>query len=118
VVIADSTRIEDADYRLHWAGETLQHYGKELSDAETTGEYVGICKLSRNYVGLFRQMMINYINEEDYNCWWEDVIYRSVESGSTVYINDIADKFWAEVDYIEDYQRIIDFFGNGRQVGR
>ncbi|EIC23436.1 phosphocholine cytidylyltransferase family protein [Thiorhodovibrio frisius] len=114
VVIADSSRIQDADYRLSWSDGLLRRYGKELTDEETTGEYVGICTLNRRYVGVFKQMMIEWINQEDYNCWWEDVIYRTVESGAKVHIQDIAGQFWAEVDYIEDYQRITDFVaGNG-----
>jgi choline kinase len=51
---------------------------------------------------------------EDYNCWWEDVIYRTVDAGEDVHIKDIAGRFWAEVDYIEDYERIKVFVRNSR----
>lgn len=109
LMIADSTRIQDADYRFRWFENLLEGYGKDLSDADTTGEYVGICRISGSYVGNFKQMIVEAINEEDYGRWWEDVIYQTIESGSEVHIKDIAGKFWAEVDYIEDYQRILEF---------
>jgi len=109
VMIADSTRIQDADYRFKWSGDLLQCFGKDLSDADTTGEYVGICRLSGDYIPIFRQKIVEAINEEDFGCWWEDVIYRLVGTGTQVFVKDIAGKFWAEVDYIEDYQRIKDF---------
>lgn len=109
VLLSDSTRIEDADYRFRWEDNELRKYGKELSNDETTGEYVGIAKLKKEHILPFRQGVIDAVSTEDYNCWWEDILYRTVDQGEKVYINDIAGKFWAEVDYIEDYQRIKDF---------
>jgi len=75
----------------------------------TTGEYVGIAKLKKEDVMPFRQSVIDAVATEDYNCWWEDILYRTVDQGEKIYINDVAGKFWAEVDYIEDYQRIKKF---------
>jgi len=109
VLLSDSTRIEDADYRFQWQGNLLKKYGKELSNKETTGEYVGIAKLKKEDILPFRQSIIDAVSTEDYQCWWEDILYRSIGEGKDIYIHDIAGQFWAEVDYIEDYQRIKDF---------
>ena len=109
VLLSDSTRIEDADYRFQWQGNLLKKYGKELSNQETTGEYVGIAKLKKQDILPFKQNVIDAVASEDYHCWWEDVLYRTIDQGAEVYIHDVAGKFWAEVDYIEDYQRIKDF---------
>lgn len=106
VMFSDSTRIVGADYRFAWEGDRLLRYGKALTDKETTGEYVGIGKLRGADIELFRQRVIDAVAAEDYDCWWEDIIYRTVGQGDTVFVNDIAGKFWAEVDYIEDYERI------------
>ncbi len=106
VMLSDHTRIADADYRFNWEGELLKKYGKELSNSETTGEYVGIGKIRGSEVDIFRQHVIDAVEAEDYNCWWEDIVYRTIEKNEKVYINDIAGCFWAEVDYIEDYERI------------
>jgi len=109
VMLSDSTRIDDADYRFNWEGELLKKYGKELTNLQTTGEYVGIGRIDQAYLDVFRQNVIDAVATEDYQCWWEDVIYRTVDKGDEVYINDIAGNFWAEVDYIEDYERIKQF---------
>ena len=111
-MLSDSTRIEDADYRFTWEGELLKKYGKELTNEQTTGEYVGIGILNSKDVISFKQRVIDAVSNEDYNCWWEDIIYRTVEDGQNVYVNDIAGIFWAEVDYIEDYERIKEFMRN------
>ena len=112
LMLSDSTRIEDADYRFTWEGELLKKYGKELTNEQTSGEYVGIGILNSKDMITFKQRVIDAVSNEDYNCWWEDIIYRTVEDGQNVYINDIAGIFWAEVDYIEDYERIKEFVKN------
>lgn len=109
LMLSDSTRIEDADYRFTWEGELLKKYGKELTNEQTTGEYVGIGILNTKDMIPFKQRVIDAVSSEDYNCWWEDIIYRTVENNENVYVNDIAGVFWAEVDYIEDYERIKSF---------
>ena len=109
VMLSDSTRIEDADYRFNWRGNKLLKYGKELSNEETTGEYVGIGKLAIKDVKIFKQRVEQFIEDGDYNCWWEDVIYRLIDNNEDIYIKDVAGIFWAEVDYIEDYKRIMEW---------
>ncbi len=110
VMFCDSSRIEDADYRFFWQDNLLQKYGKELSNKETTGEYIGIGKLNPGDVGKFKQRVVAHVEaEEDYHCWWEDVIYRLIDEKESVYVKDIAGNFWAEVDYIEDYERILEY---------
>jgi choline kinase len=84
-------------------------YGKELSDADTSGEYVGIGKIRGKEQWEFKQRVIDYVNKEDYNCWWEDALYRRIGEGKEVFVQDISGLFWAEVDYIEDYHRIQEF---------
>lgn len=108
-VLADSFRIDQADYRLYWEDNVLKKYGKELTNQETSGEYVGVARLNRGYLVEFRQNVIDHIAKENYNYWWEDVIYRTIESGSVVNVKDVYGKFWAEIDYIEDYQRILSY---------
>jgi choline kinase len=109
LMLGDSTRIEEADYRFNWKQNSLKKYGKDLSNEETTGEYVGIGRLNKKDLAEFRQQVNDAIMTEDYHCWWEDIIYRSIDQGKEVYIKDMANNFWAEVDYIEDYERIKQF---------
>lgn len=87
----------------------LKRYGKQLTNEETTDEYVGIGRINKGDITVFKQNTIDAISAEDYNCWWEDIIYRTVDEGQNVYVNDIAGIFWAKVDYIEDYERIKKF---------
>ncbi len=110
LMLADSSRIHEADYRFQWTPEeTLRKYGKTLEDAETTGEYVGIGKLGGRSLWDFKQRVIDLVNDQEYGCWWEDAIYRTVDEEKQVFVRDVKGLFWAEVDYIEDYARIQDY---------
>lgn len=107
--LSDSTRIENADYRFYWESDRLLKFGKELSNEETTGEYVGIAKIEKKDIKIMKAQLEYLVDKGEYNMWWEDVFYSLVETGKPIYIEDIQGSFWAEVDFIEDYNRILDY---------
>jgi len=108
VMLGDTTRIEDADYRFNWDNGRLLKYGKDLSVEETTGEYVGFAKVSGFGVTKFKSKLSELISKQEHGMWWEDVIYKLADDDHHVHVIDIKGTFWSEIDYIEDYQRIIE----------
>lgn len=112
--LADSSRIEDADYRFQWEDNVLKKYGKELSNEETTGEYVGIGKIDKKFIMKFMAKMDEMINSQQSSKWWEDILYSFIGTGIDVYVKDIKGIFWAELDYIEDFQRIEQYLGQDK----
>ncbi len=108
LLLSDETRKEEGDYKLKYTNGILEKYGKELTGDDITGEYVGIAKLNRNYVPVFKKQLLKMIDEQKHGLWWENVLYE-LSHEQSVYVQNVEGKFWAEVDYIEDYQRILDF---------
>lgn len=108
LLLADSTRTIDADYRFKYEDKILIKYGKDLSVEDTTGEYVGIGMISKEHVGLFKSNLEKMINNQEHSFWWENILYHNMDS-LKVNVEDVKPFFWAEVDYIEDYKRIKDF---------
>lgn len=106
VLFADSSRIREADYRFAWKDGLLTKYGKELSDAETDGEYIGIGVIRAPFVTRFKQRMLDMVARQQHGVWWENVLYSFVGE-EPVHVEDVHGRFWAEVDYIEDYERIL-----------
>ena len=51
-------------------------------------------------------MLHTLMEAEQYTSWWEDVLYQ-LSTDYDVFVRDVAGHFWAEVDYIEDYERIM-----------
>ncbi len=108
ILFADETRKEEADYKFYYENNRLLKYGKELQGGDITGEYIGIAKFDQSFIPLFLDKMELMINEQKHSLWWENVLYEFCKERD-VYVRDIKGKFWAEVDYIEDYERILRF---------
>ena len=110
VMFADSSRKEEADYKFKFENGVLLKYGKELEGDDISGEYVGIGRFSKDFLKEFIVQLEKMINEQQHSVWWENVVYE-ISKQKDIYINDVKGMFWAEVDYIEDYERILNFRG-------
>ena len=108
VMLADSSRKEEADYKFYYEDNRLLKYGKELTGTDITGEYVGIAKMNKDFVSVFTKKLEEMIEAQEHSVWWENVLYSMIGMRD-ILVHDIAGNFWAEVDYIEDYQRISEF---------
>ena len=114
VMLADSSRIEGADYRFRFEGEQIVGYGKEIPDAETHGEYVGIAGVRASFLPRFKQRLDELIDRQDTGKWWEDVLYSYIPEGVPIRYRDVAGIFWAELDCVEDYHRILSWMAKNR----
>ncbi|HWE86986.1 MAG TPA: phosphocholine cytidylyltransferase family protein [Terracidiphilus sp.] len=118
VLFYDTSRCEDADYRFQCEGDRLVNYGKHLSLGDTSGEYIGCARLDRAFVPAFLSRLDQLIGSQQHGKWWEDVLY-SFSSERKIIARDIGGAFWGEVDYIEDYTRIMTFYkALSRETGR
>lgn len=108
VLFSDSSRKEEADYKFYFEDNQLIKFGKELEGEDISGEYVGIAKIKKGFLPDFIARLEQLIREGKHSMWWEDVLYSYVGE-KKIYVKDIKGKFWAEVDFIEDYERILKF---------
>lgn len=115
VMFADSSRKEEADYKFKYEGGRLLKYGKELKGDDISGEYIGIGKFSPQFIPVLQRQMEKMINAQKHGVWWENIIYELSEK-SFVFVEEIMGLFWAEVDYIEDYERILKHRGFEAQI--
>lgn len=108
VLFSDETRKEEADFKLFYKDGKLIDYGKELELERTTGEYIGVVTFKKDFLETFKNNMEKMIKEKKYSMWWENILYELIGKQDINVIN-VQNKFWAEVDYIEDYERILKF---------
>lgn len=106
VVLVDRSRADSGDYFFQIEDGCIAAYGKELSREERNCEYVGLAKLRASFLPGFQERMDKCVEDEIYNLWWENVLYHYIEEFS-VYALDVDGRFWGEIDYIEDYVRIL-----------
>ena len=73
---------------------------------DITGEYVGIALLRKEIQPWFMERLGEMIGRQEHSVWWENVLYSAIGEQS-IHVKDIHPLFWGEVDYIEDYNRIV-----------
>lgn len=109
-LIADSSRTDavKGDYFfMHKDGKLLGH-GKGMEQSKITAEYVGIAKISGGYIPKFKGQLESLISTQNANMWWEDVLYSQI-GAQDIYVMDINGLFWMEIDYIDDYYKILEY---------
>lgn len=106
IMLGDKTRVDVGDYFFKCKNDKIIDYGKDLDLTNRTCEYVGIAKISKEFMPEFIQNLDYLIKDEDYNLWWENILY-SLSDRKDIHVKDVEGKFWGEVDTIEDYDRIL-----------
>ena len=112
VMLADSTRIDNADYRFGFSGNQINRFGKHLPNHETDGEYVGIVRIDQSFIKTFKQALEEMITSGKSNIWWEDVLYSFIEKRIPINYFDVAGTFWSEVDTLQDYNYLKNWIKN------
>ena len=116
VMLSDCTRIEDADFRFGVQGNRILKTGNQLSNEETDCEYVGIVRIDRSFVHVFRKRLERMIELGDFRNWWEGVLYEFIDDGIDVFHKDVEGAFWTEVDHLGDYHRLTTWVASNRSV--
>lgn len=112
LMLCDKTRAETGDYFFHLENGYITEYGKEMAPENRDCEYVGITLIRSSFLPVFLAHLDQLIWQENYGMWWEDALYAACES-HPIRALDVEGHFWSEIDYIEDYQRILDHLGMG-----
>lgn len=106
VMLSDVTRVDVGDYFFRTENGRIVAYGKELTRENRDCEYVGLAKIKSSFLDGFKARIEQCIEDELYAMWWENVLYN-YSMKYPVYALDVNGCFWGEIDYIEDYERIL-----------
>jgi len=104
VMLMDTSK--GMDYLFKCEGTRLTNHGKELDDF--TGEYVGIAKIRQDFLNKFLGRLEILIERQQHNLWWENVLYSFINEFQ-INVKDVSNMFWSEIDFIEDYNRIVEY---------
>lgn len=114
VMLCDSTRVEAGDYLFRTQDEILYDFGKGNDCYGANSEYVGLSMIQGELLNKFKERLDELVVNQHHNYWWEQVLYSMVNE-ITIWTKDIAGNFWAEIDYIEDYERILEYRKNEKK---
>ena len=111
VMAVDKSRIKVGDYffKLNDNNKIIK-YGKELLLEDRSCEYVGMAKISKNFINQFKERLEQLVDNQRYSDWWENILYSfASENANLISTMDVEGCFWAEVDVLDDYKRILDY---------
>jgi choline kinase len=108
VMLCDSSRVEQGDYLFNVTGGRITAYGKGMDCRNANCEYVGLARIQGGFVQKCKAKLENMIECQRHGAWWEEILYEMIPE-RPIWARDIAGKFWAEIDFIEDYIRILDY---------
>ena len=108
VMLCDSSRVEQGDYLFKVTDGKITDFGKGMKSNRATAEYVGIAILRNEMIAKCKHSLEMLIEKQKCQDWWEQALYRLVDE-IPIWAHDISGKFWAEIDFIEDYNRIIKY---------
>lgn len=113
VLAIDKTRIKMGDYFFSTTSNgCIEKYGKDLPIKERSCEYVGIAKVRKEFLPFFLSRMEEMIDAQKHNKWWENILYSFTDNDEKkIYTVDVDGLFWSEIDYFDDYERILNHLG-------
>lgn len=111
VMLVDKTRRKTGDYFFSTTDNgCIQKYGKDLPLQYRSCEYVGVSKVSARFMPHFLQRLDELITASKHDKWWEDTLYSFTGEGKhSIYTKDVEGMFWSEIDYFDDYERILNY---------
>ena len=107
-MLCDSSRVEQGDYLFRTEQGRLLNFGKGNDCYGANCEYVGLASINGAMVPKFHERLAFMVQQQHHSDWWEQVLYSMVVE-HPIWTTDIAGNFWAEIDYIEDYNRILEY---------
>ncbi|GHU53905.1 nucleotidyltransferase [Clostridia bacterium] len=110
VMLCDSSRVEFGDYLFNVQDEKVISCGKGTECQGANCEYVGLAMIQGDMISKCKERLMDMIEKQKCNNWWEQILY-DMRSEREIWAKDIAGHFWAEVDFIEDYNRILEYRG-------
>ena len=111
IMLGDKKRAQTGDYFFSCKDGKIEKYGKELIPEERTCEYVGMGLIKADFIKTFKNQVEYLVENGEYNLWWENALY-TIADKHPIYVKDVENDFWAEVDTIDDYKRIEEYIKN------
>lgn len=108
VMLCDHSRVENGDYLFRVESGRVVACGKGNNCYNANCEYVGLAAIRGGMIDRFRDRLDRMVEEQCHDFWWEQVLYSMIPE-RPIWAEDVNGAFWAEIDYIEDYHRILEY---------
>ncbi len=104
ILLVDRARRQCADVKVLIQDGIVTRYEKELSEPPDA-ESADLVKLSAGHARTYGHTLREMMAEGSFDCYWEDVLFRM--NPVRIIAKDTCGHFWADIDRLEDYERIL-----------
>ena len=117
VMMVDKTRRKTGDYFFSTTDNgCIRKYGKDLPLQYRSCEYTGISKITEQFMPHFIERLDQLIGASKHDMWWEDTLYSFTDKEEhPIYTKDVGGLFWSEIDYFDDYERILNYLSTQKE---
>ena len=86
---------------------------KSIPCEQAEGEFIGIAKLSKNIIKPLKESVKYILKQKNFNYYFESAIQDMIDKHIySIITTSTGNYFWGEVDFIDDYNYIIDNLPN------
>lgn len=107
LMMVDYRRQDGADVKVRCQDGYLRQYSKELAKPYD-GEACDIYLVPAATVPQIADRVQFEVLKGNYQTWWSDVLTMQCQR-YPLKVADVAGLFWQEIDYYQDYQRVLNF---------
>lgn len=109
VLLSDKTKTAVGDYFFSTTEiGTIKKYGKDLPLETRTAEYVGLAKVTADFMPTFAKRLDELMDKAKHQLWWENTLYSLADDPEHhIYTRDVEGKFWSEIDFFDEYLCIL-----------
>lgn len=117
VMMVDKSRRKTGDYFFSTTDNgCIRKYGKDLPLQHRSCEYVGVSKINHTFMPVFVERLDQLITASKHDMWWENILYSFTdENERQIYTKDVEGLFWSEIDYFDDYTRILNYVASQKE---
>ena len=104
-ILTDLSKVRNGTMKVEVDKKDLKLIGK-LPRKKSSGNYIGIMKIPKNKMQIFKKFLINSKNKNKNN-YFTEILNDLIKRKENIKIKNIAPNYWAEIDNIIDLNKAI-----------
>ena len=93
--------------KVRLEGDKIVEITKQMSVEDAVGEFIGIMKIKKNVIDDLNSETVGILRDKIFTSYFEGALQRIFDKEKyDICMIETKSRFWGEVDFLEDYQRI------------
>lgn len=102
----DSKECDDEAMKIRMENNRAVEINKTMDNHLASGEFLGVARISGSVLESLREKTVELLREKKYHEYFEAVLQKLMDERKyRICALPVGDSFWAEIDFMEDYER-------------